>query len=451
MTQMKTKFDNFMNSYERNLCFDHKKLFFPLHNICFSCILVVKGLIKMMGELYMKPLEGYTVIDLTTYVAAPVCARILSDLGARVIKIESPKGDGWRRTGVDLAPKVFTPEVNTIFDLYNSGKEMISLNLKSEEGMAIMHQLLAKADIFITNNRPAALERLGLHYDQLKEKYPKLIYGIVLGFGEKGPDAQKRAFDTTAFWARSGFLRDCAVHGELEYTPVDTPASVGDSYTGTNLAMQVLAAILARQTTGKGQCIKVSLYHIGAFAMATMVARTQRPNGVQMPMNRWDSKPTTGSFRCADGEYIFLSLAPNRLFELVGTPEKIQDPIWDVKNLNDTRKERYTAISQLMLTKTVDQWMELFKNEDTPTVRLAHFADIAEDEQAWANDFVEKVEYPNGQTNVVPTIPISLEGIAPVKLQTTRRIGQDTAKVLEDLGYTPEQMEQLAATGIIIK
>ena len=110
--------------------------------------------------------------------------------------------------------------------IYNSGKDMISLNLKSEEGLKIMHQLLAKADVFITNNRPAALERLGLHYDQLKEKYPRLIYGIVTGYGEKGPDANKQAYDTTAFWSRSGFLRDTAVVGETEYYPVEAPSAL---------------------------------------------------------------------------------------------------------------------------------------------------------------------------------------------------------------------------------
>jgi len=149
----------------------------------------------------MKPLEGLSVVDLTTFVAAPVCARLLAEMGARVIKVEPPKGDGWRGTGVSFLPTRFTQEENPIFNLYNSGKDMICLNLKTPKGMAIMHQLLEKADVFVTNNRPSALKRLGLHYEQLKVRYPKLIYGIVLGYGEKGPDADKPAFDTTAFWS----------------------------------------------------------------------------------------------------------------------------------------------------------------------------------------------------------------------------------------------------------
>lgn len=397
----------------------------------------------------MKPLEGYTVIDLTTYVAAPVCGRLLSDLGARVIKIEAPKGDAWRGTGISMVPKRFNAVENPIFDLYNSGKDLISLNLKSEEGMAIMHKLLAKADVFVTNNRPAALHRLGLGYEDLKEKYPRLVYGIVLGFGEKGPDADKRAFDTTAFWSRSGFLRDTAIQSE-DYYPVEAPSSVGDSYTGTNLAMQILAALLHRQATGEGQYVKTSLYHVSAFAMATMTVRSQRPFGTQYPTTRWESKPMSGSFRCACGEWIYLSISPQELFTAAGRPEILQDPLWLPENFSTSKKQRYDTIRDLMLTKTVDQWMELLDPLDTPTVRMAHFADVSEDPQAWANGYLERVEYVTGNTNVLPTCPIEMDCVGTVVTQPTRRLGQDTAAVLEELGYTREQIDTLIRDGAVI-
>ena len=398
----------------------------------------------------MKPLDGITVIDLTTYVAAPVCARLLGELGARVIKIEAPKGDNWRNTSIGFAPHRFTQVENPVFDIYNSGKDMICLNLKNEEGMSIMHQLLSGADVFITNNRPAALERLGLHYDQLKEKYPRLVYGIVLGFGEKGPEADKPAFDTTAFWSRSGFLRDTAVKNR-DYYPVEAPSGVGDSYTGTNLAMQVLAALLQRQQTGKGQYVKSALFHIGAFAMASMTVKGQRPFGDPMPLTRWDARPAVGAYRCADDEWIFLSgITPAKLGEMCGRPEVMKDPIWDPANLSNTRKERWSVMQEMMLTKTSDEWMKLFEPLGTPTVRMAHFADVSEDEQAWANGYVEKVEYANGNADVVPSIPLDMECLERGKTQPTRRLGQDTARVLSELGYTDEQVAALAADGVII-
>lgn len=398
----------------------------------------------------MRPLEGYTVIDLTTFVAAPFCARLLSDMGARVIKIETLKGDGWRGTGISMGAKRFSAAENPVFDLYNSGKDLISLNLKTEEGMAIMHQLLSKADVFITNNRPAALKRLGLGYDDLKEKYPRLVYGIVLGFGEKGPDADKQAYDTTAFWTRSGFLRDCSPLTE-DYMPVTAPSSVGDSYTGTNLAMQVLAALLLRQQTGRGQYVKSSLYHVGVFAMGTMTVRTQRPFGTKFPDAPWEIRPTSGAFQCADGEWLFISTAPSQIFAAAGKPELMDDPAWLPENWATTRKYRYEMMRSVLLTKTCDEWMELLDPLDTPTVKMPHFADVSEDPQAWANRYLEKVTYPTGFTHTIPTSPIEMECFdEPIVTQVTRCVGQDTKIVLQELGYSETQIQKMMDDGVVL-
>ena len=155
------------------------------------------------------PLSGIKVVELATFVAAPVTGRILADLGAEVIKVEAPSGDGWRKTGAGYRPR-FNKDENPVFDIYNTGKKFISLNLKTPEGKEALFKLLEDADVFLTNTRPAALQRLGLSYEDLKDKFPKLIYAIVLGYGEKGPEKDTPAFDTTAFWSRAGFLRDLA-------------------------------------------------------------------------------------------------------------------------------------------------------------------------------------------------------------------------------------------------
>jgi len=396
----------------------------------------------------MKPLEGYTVVDLTTYVAAPVCARILADLGARVIKVESPKGDAWRQSGVGFLPTRFTQEENPIFDIYNTGKDLISLNLKSEEGMKVMHQLLEKADVFVTNNRPAALARLGLSYEQLKEKYPRLVFAIVLGFGEKGPDADKPAFDTTAFWARSGFLQDTAVKNEM-YEPVNAPSGVGDSYTGTNLAMQVLAALMVRDRTGQGQCVRASLYHVGAFAMASMTVMSQRPFGNEFPRTRVVSHPFSAAFRCKDGKYVFLSAAFPVVLEMIGRPELLDDPRFSVANRLKYKEEIHQIFKEGILQLTQDEVMDFLKDKDTPTVRLAHFADVSEDEQAWANGYVQRVEYPTGRSNVVPSIPIEMDCLPGLTTHATKCLGHDTEAVLQELGYTQEEIAAMAEAGAV--
>ena len=166
-----------------------------------------------------KPLSGIKVVELADYVSAPVCARVLADMGADVIKIERHSGNAWRENGKTSCPWKFSDAVNPGFDINNTGKRHIVLNLKTAEGMAVCHQLLETADVFVTNMRVQALKRLGLDYPSIKDKYPKLIYAIGLGYGEKGPDANNPAFDHTAFWARCGFLLDMAPMSD-DYHPV---------------------------------------------------------------------------------------------------------------------------------------------------------------------------------------------------------------------------------------
>jgi len=231
---------------------------------------------------------------------------------------------------------------------------------------------------------------------------------------------------------------------------VIAPSSVGDSYTGTNLAMQILAAVLQRQLSGKGQYVKASLYHIGAFAMATMAVKAQRPFGEQLPMPRHQHRAGSGAFRCADGEWIFLStLTPETLLKIGGMEAALEDPIWKPENARKESEARYAVMKALFMTKTADEWMELIEPYGTPTVKMAHFADIAEDEQAWANGYVEKVEYPN-YTHVVPTVPIEMECLELEKTEVNRRLGADTQKVLEELGYTQEQIDKLSQEGAVI-
>lgn len=398
-----------------------------------------------------KPLEGCLVIDLTTFVAAPATGRLLADLGARVIKIEPPKGDAWRGTGIYFGPQRFSQEENPIFDLYNNGKDLISLNLKSQEGMDIMLQLLSKADVFITNNRPASLARMGLDYETLSKKFPRLIYGIVLGYGAKGPDADQKAFDTTAYWSRSGFLRDQAiVFDDGTYEPVNSPASVGDSYTGSILAMQVLAAMMQREKTGEGQLVSATLYHVGLFAMATMIVKQQEEFSKPMPNIRSRVRYDSGPLECADGGWIYLSVPPFTIMELADRKDLIEQASAMVLGSPERNAFVLKCLRACVKTKTTQQWLEILKPYDSATTYMPHYSEVSKDPQAWANDFIRNVEYPTGYTHRVPTSPIEMEKLETPPLDTTKAVGEDTAKVLSELGYTDAQIQQLNASGAVL-
>ena len=399
------------------------------------------------------PLQGIRVVELSTFVAGPVTARLLGDMGATIIKVEAPGGDGWRGTGTSYLPR-FAENENPVFDIYNSGKQHISLNLKTPEGKDAMHRLLEQADVFVTNTRPAALKRLGFDYDTIKERYPALIYAMVLGYGEAGPDAHKPAFDTTAFWSRSGFLRDMSVKHE-KYAPVTAPSSVGDTATAYLLMGEICAALYRRSRTGTGDFVSSTLYHNGIFCMGTMAIVTQPPFGRTYPMNRVDAGVPGGNYECADGEWIFFAMgnpAINRpkFHRIIGYPELDTDPRFQSGATWANRYEYYEYFRKGFLTKTADEWVKIADEEDLPLVRMAHFKDISTDEQAWANGFLEHVTFGSGNTDIMPSSPIEMRSAQVPPTRPAPAVGADTAKILLSLGYSEEQVQAMIATGAAV-
>lgn len=400
------------------------------------------------------PLAGVKVVELSTFVAAPVCARLLADLGAEVIKVERPTGDDWRRTGVGYNASRFNDQENPVFDIYNSGKKHVAINLKDSEGMEAFHKLLSQADVFITNIRIAALARLGLTYEDLKEKYPSLVYAMVIGYGEKGPDAGKPAFDTVAFWSRSGFMRDQAIAGE-NYTPVVPPFGVGDTITGMFLMGEICAALYSRKETGKGDLVKTSLYHNGIFTMGTMQLICQEPYGYQYPFTRWQHGAPGGFFRCADDEWVFVAATYSteiipKMCKAIGRPELMDDPKFSTPSARwKNREEYYQIFHDAMLTKTSDEWLRIADELDMALNKMVHYRDVPKDEQAWANGYLEYMDYPTGHTDVMPTSPIEMASIGQIKTKIAPEIGHDTDSILQTLGYSPEKIAAMKETGAI--
>lgn len=400
-----------------------------------------------------KPLEGYKVVDLTTFVAAPVCGRLLADLGARVIKIEHPRGDGWREFGISYNTR-FGNDENPVFDIYNSGKELISINLKSAEGKEVFFKLLEDADVFLTNTRLDALERLGITYNDLKDRFPKLVYAMVLGFGEEGPEANNPAFDTSAYWTRSGFLRDMAPLTE-NYIPISPPSSVGDTVTGYNLLAQIVAALLGREKSGKGDFVRAGLYHTGIFTHGTMEIIAQKPWGISYPRTRRTVGPPGGCYRTADDEWVFiangqLSVALPKMFKMIGRPELIDEKgFMDPKYRREHRDELYDIFVEAYASRPIDEWVKLGKEYDLPLVRMNHFSDVTTDEQAWANGYLEHMECPNGEVVTMPASPIKMNSVGTVVTKPAPAVGTHTAAVLAELGYSDEEITALDASGAV--
>jgi len=302
--------------------------------------------------------------------------------------------------------------------------------------------------------RVQALKRIGLDHDSIKDKYPKLIYAIGLGYGEKGPDANNPAFDHTAFWARAGFLLDMAPVTD-KYQPVFPPSSVGDNFTGMTLASEVCAALFNRTKTGRGDYVRSSLYHNGIFAMGAMVIATQGGDGAVYPKPRQLLGIAFGDYKCKDDRYVYIAAGYAekliaKVFSIIGREDLITDPRF---NTPAARKENayelYDIISEAMMQRTSDEWLEFAREADIPMVKMQHFSEVTDDEQALVNGYVQDVTYPSGVTYKIASSPIEMDSIGELHTEPTKKIGADTDEVLKACGYTDEQLTQMREKGII--
>ena len=234
-----------------------------------------------MTENIKMPLEGIKVIELATVVAAPTAGRMLSAYGAEVIKIESLAGDDYRVAG-NFERVVCEDYKNPLFTIQNSGKKLTSINLKHPDGKAAMLKLLEDADVFLTNVRTGGLQRLGLDYESLHERYPKLVYAHFSGFGPKGPVASNPGFDSTAFWLRSGPMADWQVPGSFPFNPT---YAFGDMSTSSVLFSGILMALLGRVRTGRGTLVNTSLFASGIWCNAVSVVSHQPQFGGKRPLD----------------------------------------------------------------------------------------------------------------------------------------------------------------------
>ena len=221
-----------------------------------------------------KLLSGVKVIELATFVAAPACTKALGEWGADVLKIEAPSLDPFRFAGGDNKMPIEEDE-NPGFDLENSNKRGIILNLKSNKGMEIFNKLLSTADVFVTNLRTAALEKLGISYDQLSKKYPGIVFGQILGYGDKGPAKDRQGYDFTAFAARGGILGTMYEKGTVAMNSVP---GFGDHQCGMYLAGGICAALYKKQLSGRGEKVTVSLYNAALYTMSIMITSSQYGN-----------------------------------------------------------------------------------------------------------------------------------------------------------------------------
>lgn len=380
------------------------------------------------------PVEGVKVVELGVWVAGPAAGGILADWGADVIKIEPPTGDPARMFGRMLGCDM---GLNPPFEMDNRSKRSVVLDLGTDAGRATAFELLAGADVFLTNVRPGALQRLGLDYEAVSAANPRLVYGLITGYGESGPDADRAAFDVAAFWSRAGVAHLLTRPGE---TPPFQRGGMGDHSAGMTMAAAVCAALLARERTGAGQLVTTSLYRQGAYTVSFDL-NTYLMSGQPIAIGQRESmgNPCMNNYAAQDGRRFWIvGLEPERhwpaLCRAVGRPEWRDDPRFaDARSRAANSAALIAALDEIFATRPLDDWAQIFAGEpDFFWSPVNTLEDVVADEQFHAAGGI--VDVPDGDA-AVPMVatPADFHGTPWAPRSAAPELGQHTDEVLADL------------------
>ena len=332
------------------------------------------------------PLKNLLVVDLTRVLVGPYCTMILSDLGARVIKVEAPEiGDDSRGFGP------FIDDYSAYFMSLNRGKESIALNLKNDDDKKIFEKILSKADILVENFKPGTLEKWGFGWNEVSKKYPKLIYASASGFGQTGPLKELPAYDMVV--QGMGGLMSVTGHPNSEPTRVGT--SIGDITAGLFTAIGINAALYDRQKTGKGTFIDVSMLDCQIAILENAIARYLSKNEIPEPMgSRHPSIAPFEAFKTKDS-FLIIAAGNDKLFkslcEVLEIPNIATDEMYKTNSLRSQNIDKLKLIIEDKLQhKNTDEWIKVMENLKIPCGPIFNIKQAVENPQIKERNMIVK-------------------------------------------------------------
>ncbi len=388
-------------------------------------------------------LSDITVVECATFVTGPYATALLADLGARVIKIESPPdGDPYRYFAPD-------PSFSPNFAHLNRNKESLLLDLKSDEGRAICAELVKKADVFVENFRPGTAARLGLGYEALRSLNRRLVYCSISAFGQTGPYADKPGFDTLG-QAMSGLLS--------VLTDPDQPRVMGialsDYTTGLSAGYGILGALLAREKTGEGCKVETSLLQATLSFIGETATGYLRTGEVPNRLARVKNAHAF-AFVAKDGLPLVIHCSVPEKFwkaflKAIGRIDLAEDQRFKTR---DERRKNYTALeeelAQVFVTRTRSEWLKKLEANDVPAGPLYNVAEVLQDEQVRHLALVEEVEHSRAGKLKFVGSPVHYSGLSRVETGPPPLLGEQTRTVLAELGYDRGQIGALEAKGVV--
>jgi crotonobetainyl-CoA:carnitine CoA-transferase CaiB-like acyl-CoA transferase len=403
------------------------------------------------------PLEGIRVLDASIFQAGPVASALLGDMGADVIKIEEPTsgdlGRYFQILGTDEPEPPFA-----YFENNNRSKRSLAINLKKEKAREVIYRLAKRSDIFLSNFKASALERLGLGYDSLLKHNPRIIYAVGYGYGKKGPHADQPSLDLAA-QARGGIMSITSGN------PGWVGGGMADQLTGLMLAYGIMTALFVRERTGIGQEVDVSMLgsqtFLGSIMLQLFLFRgdlSMEPN-VLMGQNRGKvNNPLYNVYRCKDDRWICLAGVHTDPYwsvfcKATGLEDLEKDSRFD-SHENRTKvngRELIAILDEVFATKPSTEWVEILgQPEMMPVAQVQNYADVSSDPQVLANDYVVEVDHPTAGRVKVVGLPVKLSKTPGRIRSTAPELGQHTEEILLDVGgYSWEEISDLRNDGVI--
>lgn len=398
----------------------------------------------------MKPLNGVRLLDLTHMLSGPYGAMLLADLGAETIKVEPPQsGEGTRKL-LAKNPKFSMHGMGAYFLTLNRNKRSVCLDLKSDEGLSLFYDLVRQSDVVMDNFGAGVTERLGIDHDSLAAINPRIISCSVTGFGSDGPDPYRPAFDQII----QGMSGGMSITGEEGGRPLRAGIPIGDLGGGMFGAMGILSALLARQQTGRGQHVDISMLD-GQISMlnymATMFSLSGENPGplgnshfVHVPYN---------TFETATRPIIIAVIFDNfweRLVDLVDVPEFGNEKYLTQPGRLEDRDFIQRKLQEVLLQRSAEEWLELLNESKIPAGPVNNFEQALNDVQVRHRNMVVEVEHPRGGVTEMPGNPVKFSETIAESFSPPPELGQDTDEVLRELlGIDNSRLDELRTKSVI--
>jgi crotonobetainyl-CoA:carnitine CoA-transferase CaiB-like acyl-CoA transferase len=381
------------------------------------------------------PLSGIKVVELAVALAAPSAAAVLGDWGAEVLKVEPLTGD----------PQRFNTQ-NAYFQLDNRGKRSLSIDVKTEVGRDVLLRLLDDADVFVTNIRPSALQRLGFDHDTISARCPRLVYAVVSGYGLTGAAADKAGYDIGAYWSRAGVAGALAGPGE---PPVPRPA-FGDHQTAIALVAAVSTALFERERTGEGRLVSTSLVRAGAWAISSDLTAHMSGENPEPGLRRVLYNPLLGCYQAGDGRWFWLlGLEATRhwpgVAAAIGREDLLTDERFDsFGGLITNRFELVEILDVAFAAHPMAEWEKRFAEHDVWWDPVQDFDAVVADPVMHEAGAFRQMQ--GGRTLVTPPADVGAE---LGEVAQAPELGQHTEEVLLELGFDWDDITALKEQGVI--